>query len=226
MELCKNCHGGCCRRYNVPLLGVDVIKICETLQVDMPFFTLIIPISPERAKEIGSKTALFRFSDINGENYFTPTLKVVESKYAPGTGKCLFLQEWLADIMGSDELSGIIGRCGIYSCRPISCRAYPATYDTERKKVVIKDPYLVLEKKHKTPDKDNFIYNLCSKELTEDDYKNFTKDYVESAYFFDYENRYFVELAEKWNKNPGVSDEFYNFLKKEYAGRIQLIKEE
>lgn len=226
MELCKNCHGGCCRRYNVPLLGVDVIKICDSLQVDMPFFTSIIQIEPERAKEIKNKTALFRFPDISGDNYFTPTLKVAESKYAPGTVKCLFLQEWIAEALGSDELSGIIGRCGIYSCRPISCRAFPAIYKPKTKQVIIKDPHLILEKKHKNPDEDNYIYNLCSRELTEEDYRNFTEDYVKGAFSYDLENKFFIELAAKWNKDPDVSDEFYNFLKEEYTGRVQLIKEE
>lgn len=229
MDLCKNCHGGCCRRYNVPLMGIDIIKICDTLQLDMPFFTSIIPLEPERAKELENKTALFKFSDVSEENYYTTTLKVIESKYAPGTAKCLFLQEWLAEVMASDELTGIIGRCGIYSCRPICCRAFPATYDKETEQVVMKDPHLILETKHISPDKDNQIYNLCSKELTENDYQDYTESYVAGSYLYNFENRYFIDLAKKWNnrdKNLRVTDNFYNFLKEEYQSRIRLIKEE
>ncbi len=223
MELCASCHGGCCRRYNPHLWGSDIIRICETLKLDINFFTTALPIIKDQIDEYKEKTPLFIFTDSGEAQHFSLIIKFNESRYFPDTSKCIFLQEWSAESLGSEELSGIIGRCGIYSCRPVGCASYPAKYDEKEKKVVLKDPCLVLEKEHKLAE-DSPAYRLCSKPVSFRDYSNFGKDYVQSAILNHHEKEYFYKIAEKWNKNPDKSDYFYEFLVKEYNDRIKLIK--
>ncbi|HSA06069.1 MAG TPA: YkgJ family cysteine cluster protein [Candidatus Gastranaerophilales bacterium] len=223
MELCKTCHGGCCRRYNIDIWGSDIIRICETLKVDINFFTDVIPVSEENAKILMGKEAVFIFTDTGKQQHYRLILKSNESKFYPGASKCMFLQEWSADLLKSEELSGIIGRCGIYSCRPIACRAYPAKYDYQEKDVIIRDPFLVLEKEHKTAS-DNSAYKICARALTSDDYNNFKESYFADAITYYHEKEFFIKTAEKWNKNPDVSDNFYKFILNEYNNaRIKLF---
>ncbi len=222
MELCTTCHGGCCRRYNPHLWGSDIIRICETLKVDIHFFTTAFPVSEDKVNDVIDKIPVFIFTDCGEDQYLSLVLKVNESRFYPGTSKCIFLHEWHAELMGSEELKGVIGRCGIYNCRPVGCRAYPAVYDRQKKKAVIKDPYLILENEHKRVS-DSPAYNLCERELTCEDYAPFEQDYVNSAVLSRYEREFFIKVAEKWNKNPDISDNFYNFLLKEYGDRIELI---
>lgn len=222
MELCKTCHGGCCRRYNVALWGSDIIRICETLNVDTHFFTTVHKVNEDKVKTQIDQMPMFIFSEIGDDQYFSPVLKVNESRFYPGTSKCIFLHEWHAELLGSEELTGIIGRCGIYSCRPLNCRTYPTKYDKEKKRVIIRDPHLVLEHEHSRPD-DNPAYNICERALTPEDYEPFQEGYAHDAVQNEHEREFFLELAGKWNKNPDVSDNFYVFLLREYADRIELI---
>jgi len=166
---------------------------------------------------------LFIFTDSGEKQHFSLVLKFNESKFYPRTSKCIFLQEWSAEALGSEELTGIVGRCGIYSCRPVSCRAYPAKYDEEKKEIIIKDPYLALEKEHKMTT-DSSACKLCPQALTEADYKPFMESYAANSVLNKYEKDFFMNLAEKWNKNPDVSDNFYDFLVKEYNDRIEYTK--
>ncbi len=225
MELCKTCHAGCCRRYNPHLWGSDIIKICRALNVDIGFFATVVPMSEEKIKGLLEEVPLFMFADCGEDRYFSIVLKSVDSKYYPGTSKCVFLQEWQAELLGSEELTGIIGRCGIYSCRPVGCGAYPTKYDTAQKKVTVKDPHLILEKEHIMVE-DSSAYKLCARALTCDDYAAFEEDYVKSAVLSQHEREFFIEVAKKWNKKPDVSDNFYAFLLREYADRIELINKQ
>lgn len=224
MELCKTCNAGCCRRYNPFLWGSDIIRICEALKVDINFFTSVVPIEGDKVDELMGKEPMFKFTDA-GDGYYILVLKLNESKYHPGTSKCMFMQEWSAEAQGSEELKGIIGRCGIYSIRPINCRAWPAKYDPERKKVIIRDPHLLLEKEHKLPD-NNPVYSICKRPLTHEDYAIYEEEYAQDAIYNYHEKEFFVHVAQKWNQNPDVSDNLYDFLIKEYANRIELINKQ
>lgn len=222
MELCRNCHAGCCRRYNPYLWGSDIIRICETLGVDISFFTFAHKINEDEIDKLKGKEPVFIFTDSGEPQHFVLILKFNESKMYPAISKCMFLQEWSAEAMQSEELTGIIGRCGIYGIRPINCRAWPASYDEEKKKVVIKDPHLILDKKHKKPS-DNPGYEICERAMTHEDYAKYEEGYVNDAILNHHEKQFFLQLAEKWNENPDVSDNFYAFLKKEYSNRIEHI---
>lgn len=217
MELCKNCNAGCCRRYLRPIWGSDIIRICETLNVDMFFFITVI--KEEKGKELRGKEPVFYFTDAGEEMYFSIWLKSNLSRFYPEVTKCMFLQEWSAEAQQSEELTGVIGRCGIYDIRPINCRVWPAEYSAKDDKVLIKDPYTDLEHK---PDKatDSEGYSLCPKPLTKEDYSRFEEQYYKDALINHHEWQFFIKVSEKWNQNPDVSDKFYDFLKQEYSNRL------
>ncbi len=225
MELCKACHGGCCRRYNPYLWGSDIIRICDALKVDMHFFATVVKVDESKVEKFRGKEAMFKFADISENDYFVFVLNLNESKYYPGTSKCMFLQEWYADILGSEELTGVIGRCGIYSIRPINCRAWPAKYVEEEKRVIIRDPHLILENEHNKIE-DNDVYKICPRPLNKEDYSIYQDQYVADAMSNFAERQFFIQISEKWNKNPGTSNEFYDFMVKEYDNRIEYIKEQ
>lgn len=224
MELCKNCHAGCCRRYNPYLWGSDIIRIVEALKVDLNFFTSAYLVE-DKLEQIKGKEPVFIFTDSGEPLHFVLVLKLNASRFFPDSSKCMFLQEWSAQAQGSEELTGIIGRCGIYGIRPINCRAWPAKYDEEKQNVIIRDPHNILDKEHRRVD-DSPCYDICERELTHDDYAVYENQYVEDAIINKHEKEFFMQLADKWNENPDVSDNFYAFLKKEYADRIEHIKEE
>lgn len=224
MELCKICHAGCCKRYNPTLLGSDIIKISEALKVDMFFFISVIKYEKDQAKKLQNKKPLFIFTEAGSDLYFSIILKSNLSMFYPDTTKCIFLQEWSAEAMCSTELSGIVGRCGIYEIRPLACRKWPAMFDDENNEVIIQDPYLVLEK---IPDKpqESQAYSICPKPLNHQDLTRFVDSYNNSAVKHYQENLYFLKLAKKWNENPDVSDNLYKFIKREYNNRIIHIME-
>jgi len=225
MELCKNCHAGCCRRYNPYLWGSDIIRICQALEVDISFFTYAHQIKGEEIEKLKDKEPMFIFTDSGEEQHFVLILKANESKLYPDTSKCMFLQEWNAEAMRSEELTGVIGRCGIYGIRPINCRAWPAAYDEETKGVVIRDPNLILDKRHKRID-DSHVFDICSRAMTHEDYSRYEDDYVKDAVVNYHEKEYFMQVADKWNQKPDVSDNFYKFLLSEYSNRILHITSE
>ncbi len=225
MEDCKICHGGCCRRYIVPLWGSDIIRISEALEVDMFFFISVVKYEKEKAEEKKKTEPLFIFTEAGTDCYFQIILKSHMSKLYPNTSKCIFLQEWSASAQQSEELEGIIGRCGIYDIRPLTCKTWPVGYDEKNDQVVLNDPYLIQEKRPDRPG-DSIAYSICPKELCFDDYKNFEDEYVKSAILDNYERKFFRKIAEKWNKNPDLSDKLYKFIKEEYKNRIKHIKEE
>lgn len=237
MDLCDNCHGGCCRRYKITLFGSDIIRICENLKVDMFFFIDVAKVSIDIAKQVEDVKPLFIFTDAGEDIYFEIFLKFnYESskhysqnlnldyelnKEFSGTLKCMFLQEWNAQEQQSKELSGIVGRCGIYDIRPLACRSFPA--GLYGGKVQIKDPHTILEKEDRKPS-NHGAYALCEREL---EYKDFMMDeqsMFENVVLNNQEMKFYIQLAKKWNANPDVSDKFYEFLKKEYSNRIEHIK--
>jgi SMC interacting uncharacterized protein involved in chromosome segregation len=61
---------------------------------------------------------------------------------------------------------------------------------------------------------------LCPRPLDKKDYHQWINEYITNSLLFDYENHYFIDLSEKWNKNPDISDNFITFLKKEYEDRL------
>ena len=81
-----------------------------------------------------------------------------------------------------------------------------------------------LDKKHKRIT-DDPVQDICSRPMTHEDYSQYESQYVEDALINNYEKQFFIKVADKWNKNPDVSDKFYEFILKEYNNRIEHIKE-
>lgn len=221
MDLCKNCHGGCCRRYLPPLWGSDIIRISEALKVDMFFFITVV--KEKNPEAMFGKEPIFNFTDAGQEMYFQIFLKSILSKYYPDVTKCMFLQEWSAEVQQSETLTGIVGRCGIYDIRPINCRTWPAEYNPKEQKVMINDPYYNLANRDDRAS-DSPGYDICYKPLTKEEYEKYEEQYHKDAILNHFERQFFIEISQKWNRNPDISENFYKFLLKEYRNRLIPMK--
>ncbi len=218
MKVCKSCAGGCCRAFNVPITGFDILRIMRTLDMDPFFFCGVAEISGEKLEKGLGKDPLFLFTDSGEAKYYEIFLKRVFSKYFETSYKCIFLQEWDAKEYGSAELEGIVGRCGIYDIRPLTCRNYPAKIDKDRK-LYMYDPYY----EHTNPENKRWSslpYGLCQRPLKKEDFRAGVDEYIKNLVHADYELDFFLKLSEKWNKNPDVSDNFIELLEREYLDRL------
>lgn len=225
MELCKDCNSGCCRRFLVYLLGMDIIRISKTLKIDLSVFVDAIPLPEDKIQlHLDNKAPIFKFKEADNNQYFVLTMKSVKSSLYPEADRCLFLMEFDANSLSNGLVPYNLSRCGIHSCRPSICKTFPASYYPNEGKIKIKDPFLLIENDHP-----NFSgkepYKLCPKPLEKNDYQDFTEDYAKDSVFDVYENEFFLQVSEKWNKNPDFSDKLYDFILNEYRNRIEYIKE-
>ncbi|HSA07283.1 MAG TPA: YkgJ family cysteine cluster protein [Candidatus Gastranaerophilales bacterium] len=220
MKVCKACAGGCCRAFNVPITGFDILRIMRTIDIDPFFFCGVEEISGERLEKGLEKDPLFIFTDSGEPKYYEIYLKRVFSKCYEMSLKCIFLQEWDAKELGSQEVEGIIGRCGIYDCRPLACRNYPAKIDKENK-LSMYNPYY----EHTNPENKRWKslpYGLCPRPVELDDFKAGVDEYIKNLVHGNHELEFFIELSKKWNETPDISDKFIEFLEKEYKYRLPL----
>lgn len=224
MDLCKECNSGCCRRFLVYLMGNDIIRICQTLQMDFSVFVDAVPVPESKIQlHLDNRYPMFLFKETGDKQYFVLALKSTDSILYPDASKCLFLLEFDAQELSNGTVPYKLSRCGIHACRPSTCRTFPAVYYPEEGKVKVKDPFLLIENEHsKYAGKEP--YKLCARPLTKDDFNKFTEGYVKDTVIDIYENEFFLQVVEKWNKNPGISDELYGFLVKEYRNRIDLVQ--
>ena len=218
MKVCKTCAAGCCRAFRVPVTGFDILRIMRTIDIDPFFFCGVEEISGEKLEKILGKDPLFLFTDSGEPKYYEIYMKFIFSKYYEHSHKCIFLQEWDAKEYGSQELEGIIGRCGIYDCRPLTCRTYPSKIDKDQK-LFMYDPYF----EHTNPENKRWAslpYGLCPRPIEKEDFRFGVNEYIKNLLHANYEMEFFLELSEKWNKNPDISDKFIEFLEKEYEDRL------
>lgn len=224
MELCPSCHAGCCRKLLVYVLGRDIINIMQSLKIDFNVFIDALPVPQDKKEKYkANKVPMFMFKEGEPGQYYCLALKSDLSKLYPDTTKCIFLLELDAEFLSRGQIKEKISRCGIYSCRPLLCRSFPAAYMPDDEKIIIKDPHTILEKEMVT--KDTPAYKLCPRVLNENDYIPFMEGYVKDAVLDHYEHEFFYQVSEKWNKQPDLSDNLPKFLLKEYANRIEHIKE-
>ena len=220
MRVCKTCAGGCCRAFNIPITGFDILRIMRTIDIDPFFFCGVKEITGERLEKDLGKNPQFLFTDSGEARYYEIFMKRTFSRYFEGTLKCIFLQEWDAKEYDSAELEGIIGRCGIYDCRPLACRNYPAKIDKDNK-FFMYDPYF----EHTNPENkrwQDLPYGLCPRPIKKEDFGFCVDEYIKNLAHGNYELEFFVKLSEKWNKNPDISDNFINFLEEGYKDRLPL----
>ncbi len=224
MDLCKECNSGCCRRFLVYLSGSDIIRISETLQMDLGVFVDAIPVPESKVEmHIKNRAPMFLFKEAGNKQYFVLALKSTESNLYPDASKCLFLLEFDAQQLSNGKIPHKLSRCGIHACRPYTCRTFPAMYYPKEVAVKIKDPFLLMENEHGKYSGQE-PYKLCSRPLSREDFCKFSEGYVKDTVLDNYENEFFLQVAEKWNKTPGLSDNLYDFIVKEYQNRIELIK--
>lgn len=106
--MCAGCVADCCSRFNVLLTHVDVGRIHRHLKLDPIDFTSPFP---ESAAFVGNQFAAF---EMDGEMHFLALDKKL------GKGTCAF-----SLALGNSK------RCGIHAFKPMVCRTYPFTLDSE-----------------------------------------------------------------------------------------------
>jgi len=215
MEICKTCHGGCCRNFTVGLTGVDIINISKTLGVLPSSFVDVIAVEEGADIEHKSKhAALFRFSDFGAEKYYVLGIKMIESSLVPATAKCQFLLEWNSD-NENPTIEGLIARCGIYSCRPLICAAFPTKFgETEATAVMVNTS--AFEQVFEHP-----VYKTCAKAPSLEDISG-ADEIIKTLVLKKYEVEFFKKVAFEWNKNPQTLAEFWTFLAKIYQNRVVI----
>lgn len=173
----------------------------------------LIPIEVEADYEYKSKhAALFQFLDFDG--YYVLGMKMVESLLAPGTLKCQFLLEWNID-NDNPTMDGIIARCGIYSCRPMLCAAFPTKFsENELGAVMVNVSAFEQEISHP-------VYKTCPLCPTEKDIAD-ADEITRVLVLKKYETEYFKNLAIEWNENPQKISDFWGFLEKSYKNRVVI----
>ncbi|HSA06921.1 MAG TPA: YkgJ family cysteine cluster protein [Candidatus Gastranaerophilales bacterium] len=219
MEFCSYCHGGCCRALNVEVVGYDILKIHKTLGIDPFLFLTVVPVEGEKLKENFGKNPLFKFTDLNPEKYYKLILQSKSTQiFGDYSSKCIFLMEWDSKKLGAKTSEPVVARCGIYHCRPYTCRTFPAKLN-EDLLPVMQDPHSGIkslnEEYWQKPG-----YKLCPKPVEENDYINFSDQYFKDLYAQHCETEYFLKVSQKWNQNPDISDNFITFIEKEYSNRL------
>ena len=111
MRLCLSCQAGCCRRFNVPITGYDIIKIRKLLGIEYFYFASITPVEEEYLEKDSKKLALFKLNNIGKYNYYTFYLRSIKSRYAKDTDRCMFLQEWGMEDFLLPESVDLTARC-------------------------------------------------------------------------------------------------------------------
>jgi len=216
LKICEACHGGCCRRFFPDITGYDIIKIIESSGLDINFFATAQPVDENYLKIALGIKPLFAFTDSGEKQYYRFCLKMEESSLFPDSYKCIFLNELDAKKEGSKLYDGIIARCSIYHARPLTCRTFPAKFHPKKKKGMLIDP-------NKSFPKDkNPAYKLCPRPLIAEDSQGNQAETLNNLVLYDYEMAFFLELSEKWNEKPDLSDYFAEFMIKKYQNRITL----
>lgn len=222
MLICKQCEAGCCRKFSAPVTGFDILRIWRTLEIDPFAFCEIEERTKEQLEKEIEKEPLFIFTDSGTLKYYQIYLKrTFSSKYFPNNRKCIFLQEWDMDELNSEELKGIVGRCGIYDCRPLKCRIYPAKFADDGK-MYMYDPYYASIHPSEVNVWKNLPYSSCPRPKEREDYEKFVDQFIRDIAHEKYEMEFFLDLSKKWNENPDISDKFIEFLEREYRDRLPL----
>jgi len=217
MSVCSICHGGCCRRYYVDFTGYDLYNISKHLELEIPFFAETVEVKDEDVTELSKDAALFKFTDNNCKNFVRFCLRRINSTVMPSSTRCLFLLEWDGEFLGLKEHNTVLGRCGIYQLRPLTCAIYPVRIDEKNGLIgCVSDPYEICEKKN------NPAYNVCPRPLIKEDFADYTGEISKFLALHKYEMAFFKALADDWNEDPGSLSEFLERLVKIYSNRIQF----
>lgn len=128
---CDTCHAGCCRSYHLFITAFDAFRVARDLGVTVGEFATMTVFDAADAVRYEEEYTALRFTDQPEDKRFFLALRRIDSALFPGTHKCYFLQEWRreneAPERGEHPGRHTLGRCGIYSSRPMVCRTYPTS---------------------------------------------------------------------------------------------------
>lgn len=220
MKICSECHAGCCRKFHINLTGYDILSIKKTLDLDYPFFLQINQVENDVIEKRSKRNALFKFSDLDSEKYYTFHLRRVKSKYYKDSERCLFLTEWNNTDIQLPYSEKVYARCGIYNSRPLTCAVFPTELHPDGMIGYTSDVNCYTEKS------DNPAYNLCPRALNEKDLESATGNMIQTLVVRKYELEYFKSVAKIWNSTPGTYARFFDFLEMAYKNRILYVKPE
>jgi len=212
--ICSTCHGGCCRRYYIDLTGYDLINIQKALMMDFPVFTQIMRIDENEIDFYMKESVIFKFTDDGCKDYYRLCLKRVPSRYMQDSTQCMFLQEWNSEVLNNSEINGVMGRCGIYGCRPLICAIFPTKFDLSGHFGYSPDPTTSFEKKK------NPAYNLCPRILQKDDFSDNSDITLKNLILQKFESDFFRAMSVHWNEEPKSINDLFAFIKKVYANRV------
>jgi Fe-S-cluster containining protein len=216
MQICKDCHAGCCRRFGVQITGYDMVRIKKVLDIDYLYFTQLTPLEPDYIEKNSKRIAIFKFLGLPKGEYYAFYLRSVPSKIMPDSRKCMFLQEWNDADFALPNSGLVTARCGIYETRPLTCRSYPARLHENRLIALTKDPNKFLD------NVDNPAYKMCPAGFTQENVADESGEVVKSLVQYDYEMNYFRFLAETWNAGECDFGNFFAFLEQAYVNRLFL----
>lgn len=161
MNLCKNCHAGCCRRDELYITVLDFLEFVNQLGLEKASrsvkFEPSFEQSPDYLFPSQDRIYPFVFDDVLDQTatYFYLSLKKEHSKLLESSQKCIFLEEYL------DENKNIRAHCTINDFKPYACRAYPFTFDSKKSKSFLIRP------QESPKAKENLAYKLCPKDTLE-----------------------------------------------------------
>ncbi len=218
--ICSECNGGCCRRFPIDISGYDMIKISKALMIDYSYFVDTRVVKEAELEKIkNNNIAMFKFTDDSCESYYRFCLKKIKSKVFPDIVSCMFLQEWNDNLLKQpDGENEIIARCGIYECRPLTCANFPVKFDLSGNFPHITNPYT------DAPKIDHPGLDLCPRDVKNEDFRPFADSIVKSLTLYNYEEKFFKDLADFWNTEPKSYSEFYKFIEKIYNNRLSSDK--
>jgi len=208
MSPCEGCHAGCCRSFDVPISGADIIRIERKL--GLSFWDFVCRWADPDDQIARNYAPHFYFRDQPGTP-FTICLLHHDSHFFPGTTKCRFLIECAPD---AEHPRGV-ARCGIYADRPAACRAFPTKLNSAGDLAVIYD---IPSKGRVTEGDDDSLYELCPRPWEPSDFDALTT--VQDLVVAKYEMAFFSQLAEVWNRKPRAWNVFAEFLHTVYSSRV------
>lgn len=213
MGICSSCHSGCCYKFEISVTGFDILKIKNQIMLDIDLFLHFKKLITEERIEYQKKyAALFKFTDDNCTHYYFPALKKVRSTLFPEVFKCMFLREWAEENFNAESIESANSKCSVYRARPMACRIYPASFNQDKTKVLVANPYFGKP--------ENIATQLCQRQIENKDFESTKDEVVEALIKRQYELNFFRMLAEDWNSNPKTKKEFIPYLEEAYSQRV------
>lgn len=207
MSPCHGCHAGCCRAFAVPVTGADVVRMERELARD--FWSFVCRWEDhDGAISAGVVPQLF-FDDTPNVPYVLCLLHEASGNF-PKTTKCSFLREQPR----SAESPLGTAACSIYESRPLSCRIFPTRLSDSGSLAVLYDVPA-----NGRPSDPSPAFDLCQRSWSVDEVDPVAA--VQNLVVMKFELQFFGQVAALWNRAPGRWQDFPEFLRLVYDGRVR-----